>query len=66
MVGLTLAIALRKFAPDVAFTIYDGANELSEVGAGITVQRRVWQTLCAIGLEEELLKLAGCREQRCA
>ncbi len=65
MVGLAFAIALRKFAPDVAFTIYDGATELSEVGAGITVQRRAWQILCAIGLEEELLKLIGSREQKC-
>ncbi|RDX52959.1 FAD/NAD(P)-binding domain-containing protein [Lentinus brumalis] len=64
MVGLAFAIALRKFAPDVAFTIYDGATELSEVGAGITVQRRAWQILCAIGLEEELLKLIGSREQK--
>ncbi|RPD62099.1 FAD/NAD(P)-binding domain-containing protein [Lentinus tigrinus ALCF2SS1-7] len=64
MVGLAFAIALRKLGPDVTFSIYEGATELSEVGAGITVQRRAWQTLSAIGLEEELLNLAGCREQK--
>ncbi|KAI0772515.1 hypothetical protein BD413DRAFT_474099 [Trametes elegans] len=57
--GLALAIALEKYAPDVAFDIYDAVAELSTAGAGIGMQPRTWLTIKELGLEDALLKIAG-------
>ncbi|KAI0750647.1 FAD/NAD(P)-binding domain-containing protein [Daedaleopsis nitida] len=57
--GLLLGLALRKFAPDVDFELYEGASQLSEVGAGLNVWLRMWYILQAIGIDSALLPMAG-------
>ncbi|RPD62093.1 FAD/NAD(P)-binding domain-containing protein [Lentinus tigrinus ALCF2SS1-7] len=62
--GLMLAIALRKFAPDVDFEIYESATQLSEVGAGLSLQERPWSIMQALGLESVLKAIAGGGEKQ--
>ncbi|KAI0750640.1 FAD/NAD(P)-binding domain-containing protein [Daedaleopsis nitida] len=57
--GLTLGIALRKFAPDVHFEIYEAASELTEVGAGISMRGRSWYIMQSLGVDTILLPIAG-------
>ena len=54
-----MGIALRKFAPDVHFEIYEGASELLEVGAGITMQSHAWSVMEALDMQEALLRIAA-------
>ncbi|KAI0772517.1 FAD/NAD-P-binding domain-containing protein [Trametes elegans] len=61
--GLVMAIALERYAPDVDFTVYEAAAELSTVGAGVGMQPRTWFTLRELGLEDALLKIAGDGKQ---
>lgn len=65
MSGLTFAIALQKFAPDVTYELYESASTLSEVGAGISAQDRSWSIMQALGLEDLLLQVAGTDDHRC-
>ncbi|KAI0723589.1 FAD/NAD(P)-binding domain-containing protein [Earliella scabrosa] len=62
--SLALALALRKFGPDVRFELYEGATQLSEIGAGISVQARAWVIMKALGLDTMLLNIAGGEERR--
>ena len=59
--GLTLAVALIKRTREtdqyIHVDLYESANELTEIGAGITVLRRPWNVLRALGLSEGLSKL---------
>ena len=57
--GLAFAIALQRYASDVEYEIYEGASQLSAVGAGVGVQPRTWTIMQALGLEEALLKISG-------
>lgn len=57
--GLSLALALQQYAPDVHFNIYEGASQLSEIGAGVGLHPRTWTIMQAMGLEEALLNVAG-------
>ena len=59
LTGLVFAHALAKYAPDVAFELYEGATRLEELGAGIGMQPRSWAVMQAIGLADALLKIAG-------
>ena len=59
LTGLTFAHALKRFAPDVRFAIYEGAARLDAIGAGIGMQPRSWSIMRAIGLTDALLKIAG-------
>lgn len=51
--GLGTAIALSK-TPNVAVTIYEQANELREVGAGISVGANSWKVLELLGVADTL------------
>ena len=62
--GLTLALALRKLAPEVEFEIYEGATQLSEVGAGLSLQERPWSIMQALGLDTVLKPIAGGGENQ--
>ena len=62
--GLTLALALRKLAPEVEFKIYEGATQLSEVGAGLSLQERPWSIMQALGLDTVLKPIAGGGENQ--
>ena len=57
--GLAFAIALQRYASDVEYEIYEGASQLSAVGAGVGIQPRIWTIMQALGLEEALLKISG-------
>lgn len=53
--GLTLAVALAR-SPDIEVVIYEAAEKLAEIGAGIGLFSRPWELIRKLGLEEELLK----------
>ncbi|KAI0751200.1 FAD/NAD(P)-binding domain-containing protein [Daedaleopsis nitida] len=57
--GLTFAIALQKYAPDVDFTIYEGTSQRAEIGAGIGMQQRPWTIMRALGLDGDLSHISG-------
>ncbi|KAI0772514.1 FAD/NAD-P-binding domain-containing protein [Trametes elegans] len=59
LVGLSLVLAIEKFAPDVEFDVYESAAELSIAGAGVGMQPRTWLTIRELGLEDEVLKISG-------
>ena len=65
MGGLSLAIALQKYAPDVDFRIYEGASQLSEIGAGISMHARTWKLMSALGLQGDLLEITGDGTHAC-
>jgi 2-polyprenyl-6-methoxyphenol hydroxylase-like FAD-dependent oxidoreductase len=52
--GLGFAVAISKICPDIDVYIYESAPSFSEVGAGIGVWPRVWDTLKTLGLEDDL------------
>ncbi|TEB28869.1 salicylate hydroxylase [Coprinellus micaceus] len=58
--GLTLAVALARY-PDIEVVIYEGAQKLGEIGAGIGLFSRPWELICKLGLDEELLKATEIR-----
>ncbi|KAE9402060.1 FAD/NAD(P)-binding domain-containing protein [Gymnopus androsaceus JB14] len=61
--GLTLALALSRF-PNIDVSIYESAQALAEIGAGIGVFPRVWRVIQKLGLDEDLLKtFAGGRQE---
>ncbi|PIL34427.1 hypothetical protein GSI_03202 [Ganoderma sinense ZZ0214-1] len=62
MGGLVLGLCLKKYAPDVHFDIYESAAELTEVGAGIGMSPRIWTIMKELGLDEELLTIAGMQD----
>ncbi|KAF8880242.1 salicylate hydroxylase [Gymnopilus junonius] len=55
--GLTTAVGLSKYQ-DIEVEIFEAAEKLAEVGAGIGVFGRPWEVLRKLGLEEDLLKLS--------
>ncbi|PIL34424.1 hypothetical protein GSI_03199 [Ganoderma sinense ZZ0214-1] len=63
MGGLVLAMCLKKYAPDVDFDIYESAAELTEIGAGIGMTPRIWWIMKELGLEDELLTIAGSKDR---
>ena len=57
--GLTLAVALRKLCGErVRVDLYEAAHAFSEIGAGIGVWPRVWATMEALGLADDLSAIA--------
>ena len=62
--GLTLAIALRKFAPDVHFEVYEGASQLFEIGAGIVMQDRARAVMKALDIGSLLATVSGGGERQ--
>lgn len=53
--GLTTAVTLSRF-PDIEVEIFEGAQQLAELGAGIGLFPRPWEIVKKLGLEEDLLK----------
>lgn len=54
--GLTTAVGLSRY-PDIQVEIFEAAERLAEVGAGIGLFSRPWEVIQKLGLEEELLRL---------
>ncbi|KAK7024836.1 salicylate hydroxylase [Favolaschia claudopus] len=52
--GLTLAVALAQY-PDIDIELYEAANSLTELGAGIGLFPRPWKIIQMLGLEDDLL-----------
>lgn len=42
--------------------IYESTAELAEVGAGIGFWPRMWEMLTYLGLEDDLVRIAGSRD----
>lgn len=57
--GLATAVAVSRFSAgeDVQIDIYESAQALAEIGAGITLWRRPFGVLKALGLEDEFSKI---------
>ncbi len=55
--GLTAAVALARKGLDAE--VYEQAPELKEVGAGVGLWGNAFRALGAIGLADEVLRLAG-------
>ncbi|TCD65215.1 hypothetical protein EIP91_002962 [Steccherinum ochraceum] len=56
--GLTLAFALATDRFDIAIDVYEAQTSFSEFGAGIALWPRVREVLFALGLKEDLNRLA--------
>ncbi|KAI0085592.1 hypothetical protein BDY19DRAFT_442598 [Irpex rosettiformis] len=52
--GLALAVALAKTGTTFDVDIYESTASFGEIGAGLGVWPRVWNTLVSLGLEEDL------------
>ena len=59
--GLVLALLLQKNDQDsdIQVDIYEGASDLAEIGAGLAMWPRIIEIMRYLGVEEDLLKLAG-------
>jgi len=58
--GLTLAVGLSRY-PDIEVQIFEAAEKLAEIGAGIGLFSRPWEVVQKLDLEEDLLKLTELR-----
>ncbi|KAG5644252.1 hypothetical protein DXG03_008790 [Asterophora parasitica] len=56
------AVALSAY-PDIDVEVYEAAEELAEVGAGIGIFPRPWEIIRRLGLEEELLQYSEVKPQ---
>ena len=56
--GLALAVVLGKFGANVDIDLYEALPQFTEIGAGISVWKRTWFIIKALGLDETLGKLA--------
>lgn len=55
--GLVCAVALSRYH-DIQVDVYEAASAFTEVGAGIGVWPRTWKILAALGLTDDLAKIA--------
>jgi salicylate hydroxylase len=55
--GLTTANALSR--PGIEVAVYEAAAELKEIGAGVALHRNAMKVLRAIGVEDNVRKVAG-------
>ncbi|KIK05653.1 hypothetical protein K443DRAFT_334762 [Laccaria amethystina LaAM-08-1] len=53
-------VALSRY-PDIEVSVYEGAKEFSEVGAGIGVWPRVWKILAHLGLDSDMAKMTASK-----
>ncbi|PPQ94686.1 hypothetical protein CVT25_009541 [Psilocybe cyanescens] len=58
--GLTTAVALSRY-PDIEVQIYEAAEKLAEIGAGIGLWGRSWEIIRKLGLEEDLLSFTDTK-----
>ncbi|KAI0033082.1 salicylate hydroxylase [Vararia minispora EC-137] len=56
--GLTLAFQLSK-VPDVHVDVYEAASRFAEIGAGIAIPQRPRRLFAEMGLEQDVVALAG-------
>ncbi|KAF8992591.1 hypothetical protein BDQ17DRAFT_1432263 [Cyathus striatus] len=52
--GLAFALALTRLVPDVEIDIYEQAQEIKEIGAGLGFWPRTWEILKSLGVDEAL------------
>ena len=52
--GLAFAVALAKISAVFEVDIYESTANFGEIGAGIGLWPRVWNTLVNLGLEKDL------------
>lgn len=53
--GLSLAVTLGKYS-QIVVDIYESAQEMGTVGAGLVVWKRTWEVMRQIGLDVEMTK----------
>ncbi|KAF8202568.1 hypothetical protein BJ912DRAFT_872417 [Pholiota molesta] len=58
--GLTLAVALSRY-PNIEVEIFEAAEKLAEIGAGIGLFPRAWEVIKKLHLEEDLLQTTDIR-----
>lgn len=56
---MAFAVALSRVKRDVVVDIYESKQTYSEIGAGVGMWPRVWETMRALGLEEGLKRELG-------
>ena len=54
---MTCALALSRYH-DIQVDVYESATAFTEIGAGIGLWPRSWKILCALGLADDLAKVA--------
>ena len=57
--GLSTAIALRKFRPDLELVVYEGGSELRAVGAGLLLGANAVLGFDQLGLKDEVLSVSN-------
>ena len=57
--GLTLAITLGNLSGKHVVDIYESSKTYTEIGAGISTSKRIWETLERLGLTEDLKPFAN-------
>lgn len=61
--GLATALSISHFSPtkDIKIDIYEAAEALTEVGAGVGMWKRPWGVLKSLKLQDDLMKI--CQSQ---
>ncbi|MBK9017328.1 MAG: NAD(P)-binding protein [Saprospiraceae bacterium] len=57
--GLTAAIALRKFRPDIELEIFEGSPELKAAGAGLALAANAVAAFDQMGVKDEVLAVSN-------
>ncbi len=60
--GLTTAIALRKYRPDLDLEIFEGSPELKAAGAGLALAANAVAAFDQIGVKDEVLAVSNVLE----
>ncbi|THH30822.1 hypothetical protein EUX98_g3390 [Antrodiella citrinella] len=56
--GLCLALALSKHS-DIQVDVYEAAEQLKEIGAGVIFWERTWEVFRSMGLSDDLTEVSG-------
>jgi len=57
--GLSLAVVLQKFSKkDIQIDLYEAKDKFAEIGAGLTIWKRTWYIIQALGLDKALGEMA--------
>ncbi len=60
--GLTTAIALRKYRPDIELEIFEGSPELRPVGAGLVLAANAVMAFDSLGIKDTVLAVGNVLE----
>jgi 2-polyprenyl-6-methoxyphenol hydroxylase-like FAD-dependent oxidoreductase len=60
--GLTTAIALRKYRPDIELEIFEGSPELQPVGAGLVLAANAVMAFDSLGVKDPVLAVGNVLE----